>query len=198
MGPARSGCATYRSAAGRSCWPGASGSGAVMKPACEVRTWTERVTTIGPRVVLAQRPGPRPAGASARTPMRSPRSPVTWGLAGRPPCGRWLTTAPRWWTTHAPGRCRQAGAGRESFLNATRAVPTRWVTGLVDLEVTGCWMWWPTAAGPRWTASSALGPMTGWPASARSPWTPGAGMPGPWSLRLATPGWSWITFMPSG
>jgi transposase len=33
----------------------------------------------------------------------------------------------------------------------------------------------------------------GWPRSARSHWTPGAGTPAPWSPRLATPGWSWTT-----
>jgi Transposase len=47
-------------------------------------------------------------------------------------------------------------------------------------------------------AESALGPVTGWPGSARSCWTPGAATPARWSLRLATAGWSWTTCMPSG
>jgi zinc-finger of transposase IS204/IS1001/IS1096/IS1165 len=73
------------------------------EPACGVRTWTERVAAIRPRAALTQRPGLRPVGGWARTPTRSPRWPATWGLGGRPSCGRWLTTAPRWWTT--PGAC---------------------------------------------------------------------------------------------
>jgi transposase len=53
------------------------------EPACGVRTWTERVAAIRPRAVLTERLGPRPAGGSVRTPMRSPRLLVTWALAGR-------------------------------------------------------------------------------------------------------------------
>jgi hypothetical protein len=53
------------------------------EPACEVRTWTEQAAAIRPRVVLTERAGPRRVGGSARTPMRSRRSLVTWGLAGR-------------------------------------------------------------------------------------------------------------------
>ena len=53
------------------------------EPACGVRTWTEQAAAIRPRAVLTERAGPRPVGGSARMPMRSPRSLVTWGSAGR-------------------------------------------------------------------------------------------------------------------
>jgi zinc-finger of transposase IS204/IS1001/IS1096/IS1165 len=51
--------------------------------ACQVRTWTERITGIAPRAVLTSGPAPRRAGGSARTPTRWPRSPVTSGRLGR-------------------------------------------------------------------------------------------------------------------
>jgi transposase len=54
-----------------------------VEPACAVQTWTEQQAAIRPRAVLTCRAGPRRAGGSARTPTRSPRSPVTWGSAGR-------------------------------------------------------------------------------------------------------------------
>jgi transposase len=75
------------------------------EPACRVRTWTERVAGIAPRVVLTQR-----ARAEA--------------CHGRP-----LVEDP----TRLDGVAR-LGPDETSFLKATRLAPTRYVTGLVDLE----------------------------------------------------------------
>jgi transposase len=67
--------------------------------------------------------------------MRSRRSPVTSGLGGRPSCGRWPITASRWSRTPHGWRGGAAlGLDETSFLKATRRAPTRYVTGLVDLE----------------------------------------------------------------
>jgi hypothetical protein len=66
------------------------------EPACGVRTWTERVAAIRPRVVLTERAAPRLAGGSARTLMPWPRWHATWGLAGQPSCGRSGRMAGRW------------------------------------------------------------------------------------------------------
>jgi transposase len=104
------------------------------EPAGRVRTRTERTAAVCPRAVLTERARAEPAGGSARTPTRSPRWPVTWGSAGRPSCGPSTSTALRWWTTPTPGRCRRARPGRDQPLKATRRAPTRYVTGLVDLE----------------------------------------------------------------
>ena len=51
-------------------------------------------------------------------------------------------------------RVAALGLDETSFLKATRVAPTRYVTGLADLEwVAGCWMWWLTAPRP---------PVAGW------------------------------------
>ena len=69
------------------------------EPACGVRTWTERVAAIGPRAVLTQRARAeacRRVGKDAHAVAAVARD---LGLAGRPSCGRWLSTALRWWRT---------------------------------------------------------------------------------------------------
>jgi hypothetical protein len=120
------------------------------------------------------------------------------GSAGRPSCGRWLTTAPR--LVDDPMRLdgvATLGLDETTFLKATRLAPTRWVTGLVDLEqgrLLDVVADRTRAAVDRWLG----GQPRGWPRSARSRWTPGAAMPARWSFRLATRVWSWTTSTPSG
>ena len=46
----------------------------------------------------------------------------------------WSNTAPRWWTTDGIGAVDQLGIDETSFLAASRARATVYVTGLVDLE----------------------------------------------------------------
>jgi transposase len=69
------------------------------EPACGVRTWTERAAAIRPRAVLTERARAeacRRVGKDAHSVAAVARD---LGLAGRPSCGRWLSTAPRWSTT---------------------------------------------------------------------------------------------------
>jgi transposase len=68
-------------------------------PACGVRTWTERAAAIRPRAVLTERARAeacRRVGKDAHSVAAVARD---LGLAGRPSCGRWVSTAPRWSTT---------------------------------------------------------------------------------------------------
>ena len=84
------------------------------EPACEVRTWTEQAAAIRPRAVLTERARAeacRRVGKDAHAVAAVARD---LGSAGRPPCGRWLSTAPSWWMT--PARLDgvgQARAGRD-------------------------------------------------------------------------------------
>jgi hypothetical protein len=56
------------------------------------------------------------------------------------------------------------GLDETSFLKVTHLAPTRWVTGLVDLERGRLLAWWPTAPGPQWTAGLVPVRWPGWPA----------------------------------
>ena len=169
------------------------------EPACGVRTWTEQAAAIGPRAVLTQRARAeacRRVGKDAHAVAAVARDlGVGWatimravGDHGRP-------------LVEDPGRLEGVaalGLDETSFLKATRRAPTRYVTGLVDLERGR--LLDVVADRTRAAVDGWLGarPGPGWPASARSRWTPGAGMPARWSHRWATRPWWWTTSTPSG
>jgi transposase len=157
------------------------------EPACEVRTWTERVAAIRPRAVLTQRARAeacRRVGTDAHAVAAVARdlgagwATVMWAVAehGTP-------------LVEDPARLEGVvalGLDETSFLKATRLAPTRWVTGLVDLEggrlldlVAGR----TSAAVDGWLGAQ---PRDWLARSARSRWTPGAGTPARWSPGLAT------------
>ena len=105
------------------------------EPACGVRTWTERTAAIGPRMVLTERARAeacRRVGKDAHAVAAVARDlGVGWGTIMRAVAdhGRPLV--------EDPGRLdgvAALGLDETSFLKATRTAPTRWVTGLVDLE----------------------------------------------------------------
>ena len=105
------------------------------EPACGVRTWTERVAGIGPRAVLTQRARAeacRRIGKDAHAVAAVARDlGVGWATIMRAVAdhGTPLVDDP----TRLDGVAR-LGLDETSFLKATRLAPTRWVTGLVDLE----------------------------------------------------------------
>jgi transposase len=168
------------------------------EPACRVRTWTERVAAVGPRAVLTQRARAeacRRVGKDAHAVAAVARDlGVGWATIMRAvrEHGSPLVDDP----TRLDG-VTALGLDESSFLKATRVAPTRYVTGLVDLE-RGRLLDLVAAPGPRWTAGLAPGPVTGWPRSGWSRWTPGAGTPARWSHRLGMRPWWWITSTPSG
>jgi transposase len=106
-----------------------------LEPACGVRTWTERTAAIGPRMVLTERARAeacRRVGKDAHAVAAVARDlGVGWATIMRAVAdhGRPLV--------EDPGRLdgvAALGLDETSFLKATRTAPTRWVTGLVDLE----------------------------------------------------------------
>jgi transposase len=105
------------------------------EPACGVRTWTERVAGIAPRAVLTQRARAeacRRVGKDAHAVAAVARDlGVGWATIMRAVAdhGRPLVDDP----TRLDG-VAALGLDETSFLKATRLAPTRWVTGLVDLE----------------------------------------------------------------
>jgi transposase len=134
------------------------------EPACRIRTWTERAAAIGPRAVLTQRARAeacrrvgkdahavatvaRDLGVGWATIMRAVadhRTPLVDDAArleGWPPLA-WMRSA----SSRRPAE-RRPGMSLAWWI---------W-------RVAGCWMWWPTAPGPRWTAGLAPDLMTGWP-----------------------------------
>jgi transposase len=105
------------------------------EPACKVRTWTEQAAAIRPRAVLTERARAeacRRVGKDAHAVAAVARDlGVGWGTVMRAvhEHGTQLVEDP----------ARLDGVGRlgldeTSFLKATRRAPTRYVTGLVDLE----------------------------------------------------------------
>jgi transposase len=105
------------------------------EPACKVRTWTEQAAAIRPRAVLTERARAeacRRVGTDAHAVAAVARDlGVGWGTVMRAvhEHGTQLVEDP----------ARLDGVGRlgldeTSFLKATRRAPTRYVTGLVDLE----------------------------------------------------------------
>jgi transposase len=105
------------------------------EPACGVRTWTERVTGIAPRTVLTERARAeacRRVGKDAHAVAAVARDlGVGWATVMRAVAdhGRPLVDDPTRLEDVAA-----LGLDETSFLKATRLAPTRWVTGLVDLE----------------------------------------------------------------
>jgi transposase len=105
------------------------------EPACGVRTWTERVAGITPRAVLTQR-------ARAEACRRVGKDAHAVAAVARDLGVGWATIM-RAVADHGtplvedPTRLDEVaalGLDETSFLKATRLAPTRWVTGLVDLE----------------------------------------------------------------
>jgi transposase len=104
-------------------------------PACGVRTWTERVAAIRPRAVLTQR-------ARAEACRRVGKDAHAVAAVARDLGVGWATIM-RAVADHGtplvddPTRLDDVaalGLDETSFLKATRVAPTRYVTGLVDLE----------------------------------------------------------------
>jgi transposase len=106
-----------------------------VEPACVVRTWTEQTVAIRPRAVLTERARAeacRRVGKDAHAVAAVARDlGVAWATVMRAVAdhGRPLL--------EDPGRLdgvAALGLDETSFLKATRTAPTRYVTGLVDLE----------------------------------------------------------------
>jgi transposase len=106
-----------------------------VEPACEVRTWTEQRVAIRPRAVLTQRARAeacRRVGKDAHAVAAVARDlGVGWATIMRAVAdhGTPLVEDP----TRLEG-VAALGLDETSFLQATRRAPTRYVTGLVDLE----------------------------------------------------------------
>jgi hypothetical protein len=105
------------------------------EPACKVRTWTERAPAIGPRAVLTER-------ARAEACRRVGKDAHAVAAVAHDLGIGWATIM-RAVADHGtplvddPARLdgvATLGLDETSFLKATRLAPTRWVTGLVDLE----------------------------------------------------------------
>jgi transposase len=105
------------------------------EPACEVRTWTERVAAIRPRAVLTER-------ARSEACRRVGKDAHAVAAVARDLGVGWATVM-RAVTDHGRPLVDDAarlqgvtalGLDETSLLKATRLAPTRWVTGLVDLE----------------------------------------------------------------
>jgi transposase len=105
------------------------------EPSCGVRTWTEQTAAIHPRAVLTQR-------ARAEACRRVGKDAHAVATVARDLGVGWATIM-RAVADHGtplvedPTRLEDIatlGLDETSFLKATRLAPTRWVTGLVDLE----------------------------------------------------------------
>jgi transposase len=105
------------------------------EPACGVRTWTERTAAIRPRAVLTER-------ARAEACQRVGKDAHAVAAVARDLGVGWATIMR---AVHEHGTSlvddptrldgvTALGLDETSFLKATRVGPTRWVTGLVDLE----------------------------------------------------------------
>jgi transposase len=105
------------------------------EPAGKVRTWTERAAAIRPRAVLTER-------ARAEACRRVGKDAHSVAAVARDLGVGWATIMR---AVHEHGTALVDDAARlegvatlgldeTSFLKATRTAPTRWVTGLVDLE----------------------------------------------------------------
>jgi transposase len=105
------------------------------EPPCTVRTWTEQTAVIRPRAVLTQRARAeacRRAGKDAHSVAAVARDlGVGWAIIMRAVAdhGRLLVDD----RTRLDGVAK-LGLDETSFLKATRTAPTRYVTGLIDLQ----------------------------------------------------------------
>jgi transposase len=105
------------------------------EPACGVRTWTERVAAIGPRAVLTQR-------SRAEACRRVGKDAHAVAAVARDLGVGWATVMRSVYDYGTPlvddaarlEGVAALGVDETSFLKATRVAPTRWITGLVDLE----------------------------------------------------------------
>src|SRR5215213_6855817 len=106
-----------------------------VEPACAARTWTEQTAAIRARAVLTER-------ARAEACRRVGKDAHAVAAVARDLGVGWATVM-RAVTDHGrplvddPARLNGVaalGLDETSFLKATRVAPTRWVTGLVDLE----------------------------------------------------------------
>ena len=106
-----------------------------VEPACAVRTWTEQTVQVRPRAVLTER-------ARAEACRRVGKDAHAVAAVARDLGVGWATVM-RAVRDHGrplledPGRLdgvAALGLDETSFLKATRTAPTRYVTGLVDLE----------------------------------------------------------------
>jgi transposase len=106
-----------------------------VEPACAVRTWTEQTVRVRPRAVLTER-------ARAEACRRVGKDAHAVAAVARDLGVGWATVM-RAVRDHGrplledPGRLNGVaalGLDETSFLKATRTAPTRYVTGLVDLE----------------------------------------------------------------
>jgi transposase len=105
------------------------------EPACKVRTWTERVAAIRPRAVLTER-------ARAEACRRVGKDAHAVAAVARDLGVGWATVmraVHEYGTPLVDDAARLEGVvalglDETTFLKATRVAPTRWVTGLVDLE----------------------------------------------------------------
>jgi transposase len=106
-----------------------------VEPACAVRTWTEQQAAIRPRAVLtcrARAEACRRVGKDAHAVAAVARDlGVGWATVMRAVREKWPAAGRR---PHAAGGVAALGRDEASFLKATRTAPTRYVTGLVDLE----------------------------------------------------------------
>jgi transposase len=106
-----------------------------VEPACAVRTWTEQQAAIRPRALLTERARAeacRRVGTDAHAVAAVARDlGVGWATVMRAVAdhGQPLVDDPARLNGVAA-----LGLDETSFLKATRVAPTRWVTGLVDLE----------------------------------------------------------------
>jgi transposase len=105
------------------------------EPACAVRTWTEQAAAIRPRAVLTER-------ARAEACRRVGKDAHAVAAVARDLGVGWATVM-RAVAEHGQPLVDDAarlqgvtalGLDETSFLKATRLAPTRWITGLVDLE----------------------------------------------------------------
>jgi transposase len=169
------------------------------EPACEVQTWTERVAGIAPRAVLTQRARAeacRRVGKDAHAVAAVARDlGVGWATVMRAvgDHGTPLVDDP----TRLEG-VAALGLDETSFLKATRLAPTRYVTGLVDLErgrLLDLVADRTRAAVDDWRGTRPHDWLAQVGTVALDPWR---GMPARWSHRLAMRPWWWITSMPSG
>jgi transposase len=170
-----------------------------VEPACGVRTWTEQRVAIRPRAVLTER-------ARAEACRRVGKDAHAVAAVARDLGVGWATVM-RAVAEHGqplvddPARLAGVtalGLDETSFLRATPTAPTRYVTGLVDVEggrLLDVIADRTTRAVTAWLGARPRSWLAGVGTVAR--WTPGAAMPAPWSLRWAMPPWSWTTSMPS-
>jgi transposase len=105
------------------------------EPACQVRTWTERTAAIRPRAVLTQRARAeacRRVGKDAHAVAAVARDlGVGWATIMRAVADHGIPLV------EDPARLdgvAALGLDETAFLKATHKAPTRYVTGLVDLE----------------------------------------------------------------